>query len=151
MENCFPKQLVSFLHGYIRRWPPILVEERRQETSPKNKNQERIVFRNNWINCYTDTFAVGDQCSVVTLICIVLWTYTDRQMCRMLLRVHAVRRAMTKCPNAGKNNTAMMNNEGVKIWRRQTYSMSSRLDCIACMQPKFASRLCTEAQCGEVY
>uniref|UniRef100_A0A5S6QYA2 Uncharacterized protein n=1 Tax=Trichuris muris TaxID=70415 RepID=A0A5S6QYA2_TRIMR len=133
MENCSLKQFVSLVHGCIRRWPPILVEERRQEKSPKNKKQERIVFRNNWTHCYTDAFAVGHQCSVVTLISIILWTYTNKQMCRMLLRVHAVRRAMTKCPNAGKNNTAMMNNEGVKIWRRQTYCYAQRCSVEKCI------------------
>uniref|UniRef100_A0A5S6Q2U7 Uncharacterized protein n=1 Tax=Trichuris muris TaxID=70415 RepID=A0A5S6Q2U7_TRIMR len=126
-KNCFPKQLVSLVHGYIRRWPPILVKkEDKKMINPENKNQERIVFRNNWIHCYTDTFAVGDQCSVVTLICIVLWTYTDRQMCRMLLRMHAAF-------SAGKNNTAMMNNEGVKIWRRQTYCYAQRRSVEKCI------------------
>uniref|UniRef100_A0A5S6R2Z0 Uncharacterized protein n=1 Tax=Trichuris muris TaxID=70415 RepID=A0A5S6R2Z0_TRIMR len=85
-------------------------------------------------NCFPKQLdSLLHQCSVVTLISIVLWTYTNKQMCRMLLRVHAVRRAMTKCPNAGKNNTAMMNNEGVKIWRRQTYCYAQRRSVEKCI------------------
>uniref|UniRef100_A0A5S6R4A3 Uncharacterized protein n=1 Tax=Trichuris muris TaxID=70415 RepID=A0A5S6R4A3_TRIMR len=58
-------------------------------------------------------------------------------MDRMCLRTHAVRRAMTECPNAGKNNTAKINKEGLKIWRREPFSRSS--------SSLYATEVCVQA------